>query len=94
MISRLMATDLPMLYSQESWDKLLRDVDSSFYGNVDVEESEQEPGSLGNCEFAPMERNSQERERLDDLAKGLAAKGFERLHLVLLRHGIFDILIV
>ena len=67
---------------------MLRDADSSFYGNVDVEESEQEPGSLGNCEFAPMERNSQERERLDDLAKGLAAKGFERLHLVLLRHEI------
>ena len=73
---------------QESWDNLLKDVDSSFYGNVDAGESEKEdPGYLGNFELAPMAGSPQERAKLDDLAKGLAARGFERLHLVLLRHG-------
>ena len=67
---------------------MLRDVDSSFYGNVDVGESEQDdPGYLGSFKLAPMAGGPQETERLDEIAKGLAARGFERLHLVLLRHG-------
>ena len=69
---------------------MLRDVDSTFYGNV--EESEHDPGTLGNFELAPMEGSRLERARIADLAEGLAAKGFERLHLVLLRNGLFDIL--
>ena len=71
---------------------MLRDVDSSFYAKIDVEESEQKP-ELGNFELAPMEGTNLERARLDELAKGLAAKGFERLHLVLLRHGMFELLL-
>ena len=70
---------------------MLRDVDSSFYGNVD--ESEQEPGDLGNFELTPMEGSRLETARIGDLGKGLAAKGFERLHLVLLRHGAFELLL-
>ena len=70
---------------------MLRDVDSTFYGNV--EESEHEPGTLGNFELAPMEGSCLEKARIDDLGKGLAEKGFERLHLVLLRHGTFQLLV-
>ena len=71
---------------------MLRDVDSSFYGNIDAEESEPEPGDLRNFELTPMEGSRLERTRLDDLGKSLAVEGFERLHLVLLRNGMFDIL--
>ena len=69
---------------------MLRDVDSSFYGNVEVGESEKDyPEYLGGFDLAPMEGRPLARARLDELAKVLAARGFERLHLVLLRHGMF-----